>query len=259
MVGSARAPRGGRGQVAARGPRPHRRHRPQPRGHAAARDRVGARHALGEGGRRLHEEGPHARALPRDLRRQHAGRLVPLRRQRLGAPRARSEFGTRCEIKNLNSFRFVERAIKYEVARQIELIEGGGKVVQETRLYDPDRDETRSMRSKEEANDYRYFPDPDLLPLAIDEAFIEEVRARAAGAARCEGGALRARARAFRVRRRRADGEPRAGGLLRGGRGRLRRAEARGELGDGRSLRIPQSRRPRDRASPVRRPRSRAC
>jgi len=90
--------------------------------------------------------------------------------------RGRHEYGTRCEIKNLNSFRFVERAINYEVARQIELLEGGGSVVQETRLYDSDRNETRPMRSKEEANDYRYFPDPDLLPLALDEAFIEEVR-----------------------------------------------------------------------------------
>ena len=90
--------------------------------------------------------------------------------------KGRREYGTRCEIKNVNSFRFVERAINHEVARQIELIEGGGSVVQETRLYDPGRDETRSMRSKEEANDYRYFPDPDLLPLAIDESFIEEVR-----------------------------------------------------------------------------------
>ena len=90
--------------------------------------------------------------------------------------RGAQEFGTRCEIKNLNSFRFVERAINHEVERQVELIEGGGKVVQETRLYDPDRDETRSMRTKEEANDYRYFPDPDLLPLAIDEAFVDDVR-----------------------------------------------------------------------------------
>ncbi len=90
--------------------------------------------------------------------------------------KGRREYGTRCEIKNVNSFRFVERAINHEVARQIELIEGGGSVVQETRLYDPGRDETRSMRSKEEANDYRYFPDPDLLPLAIEESFIEEVR-----------------------------------------------------------------------------------
>ena len=92
-------------------------------------------------------------------------------------PKGQAKFGTRAEIKNLNSFRFVERAINYEVERQVELIEGGGKVVQETRLYDPDRGETRSMRSKEEANDYRYFPDPDLLPLAIGEELIESVRA----------------------------------------------------------------------------------
>src|SRR5271169_2040787 len=91
--------------------------------------------------------------------------------------RGREKFGTRAEIKNLNSFRFVEKAIQYEIARQIELIESGGTVVQETRLYDSDKDETRSMRSKEEANDYRYFPDPDLLPLEIDSAFIETVRA----------------------------------------------------------------------------------
>jgi aspartyl/glutamyl-tRNA(Asn/Gln) amidotransferase, B subunit len=91
-------------------------------------------------------------------------------------PVGQAEFGTRAEIKNLNSFRFVERAINYEIERQIELIEGGGKVVQETRLYDPDKGETRSMRSKEEANDYRYFPDPDLLPLVIDAATVEDVR-----------------------------------------------------------------------------------
>jgi aspartyl-tRNA(Asn)/glutamyl-tRNA(Gln) amidotransferase subunit B len=88
-----------------------------------------------------------------------------------------TKFGTRAEIKNLNSFRFVERAINYEVARQIELLEAGGSVVQETRLYDPDKGETRSMRSKEEANDYRYFPDPDLLPVVLDAAFIDAVRA----------------------------------------------------------------------------------
>jgi aspartyl-tRNA(Asn)/glutamyl-tRNA(Gln) amidotransferase subunit B len=93
--------------------------------------------------------------------------------RRAGAER----LGTRAEIKNLNSFRFVERAINYEVARQIELLESGGKVVQETRLYDPDKGETRSMRVKEEANDYRYFPDPDLLPVELDEAFIAAVRA----------------------------------------------------------------------------------
>jgi aspartyl-tRNA(Asn)/glutamyl-tRNA(Gln) amidotransferase subunit B len=92
-------------------------------------------------------------------------------------PRGEQKFGTRAEIKNLNSFRFVERAINYEVERQIELLESGGKVVQETRLYDPDKGETRPMRSKEEANDYRYFPDPDLLPVELDAAFIESVRA----------------------------------------------------------------------------------
>jgi aspartyl-tRNA(Asn)/glutamyl-tRNA(Gln) amidotransferase subunit B len=87
------------------------------------------------------------------------------------------KFGTRAEIKNLNSFRFVEKAINYEVERQIELLESGGKVKQETRLYDPDKGETRSMRSKEEANDYRYFPDPDLLPVLLDDAFVESIRA----------------------------------------------------------------------------------
>ena len=91
-------------------------------------------------------------------------------------PMGQAEFGTRCEIKNLNSFRFLERAIDYEVRRQIELIEDGGRVVQETRLYDPDRDETRSMRSKEDAHDYRYFPDPDLPPLLIEPGWIEQVR-----------------------------------------------------------------------------------
>jgi aspartyl-tRNA(Asn)/glutamyl-tRNA(Gln) amidotransferase subunit B len=88
-----------------------------------------------------------------------------------GAP-----LGTRCEIKNLNSFRFLEKAIEFEVKRQIEIIEDGGRIVQETRLYDSDRDETRSMRTKEEAHDYRYFPDPDLLPLVITEEWIDKIR-----------------------------------------------------------------------------------
>jgi len=92
-------------------------------------------------------------------------------------PLGQTEYGTRCEIKNLNSFRFLEEAINYEVRRQIELIEDGGKVVQETRLYDPDRKETRSMRSKEDAQDYRYFPDPDLPPLVIAQEWIERVKA----------------------------------------------------------------------------------
>ena len=92
-------------------------------------------------------------------------------------PAGQEKFGTRCEIKNLNSFRFLERAIEFEVRRQIELIEDGGTVVQETRLYDPDRDETRTMRTKEDAHDYRYFPDPDLLPLAVSEEWLDRVRA----------------------------------------------------------------------------------
>ncbi len=84
--------------------------------------------------------------------------------------------GTRAEIKNVNSFRFLERAINFEIERQIDLLEMGGEVVQETRLYDADLDETRSMRSKEEANDYRYFPDPDLLPVELSDEFIEQIR-----------------------------------------------------------------------------------
>ena len=91
-------------------------------------------------------------------------------------PMGQEAFGTRAEIKNLNSFRFIEKAIEYEVERQIDLIESGGEVVQETRLYDANRDETRSMRSKEEANDYRYFPCPDLLPVEISSALLTEVR-----------------------------------------------------------------------------------
>jgi aspartyl-tRNA(Asn)/glutamyl-tRNA(Gln) amidotransferase subunit B len=92
-------------------------------------------------------------------------------------PRGTDQLGTRAEIKNLNSFRFVEKAINYEVARQIELLQNGATVKQETRLYDADRGETRAMRSKEEANDYRYFPDPDLLPVELDEQYIDAVAA----------------------------------------------------------------------------------
>ena len=93
--------------------------------------------------------------------------------RRPGAP-----LGTRAEIKNLNSFRFLEHAIEFEAKRQIEILEDGGKIVQETRLYDPHKDETRSMRTKEEAHDYRYFPDPDLLPLVVSEKWIEEIQAK---------------------------------------------------------------------------------
>ena len=91
-------------------------------------------------------------------------------------PKGQEKFGTRAEIKNVNSFRFIEKAINHEIQRQIDLIEDGGEVVQETRLYDPNKDQTRSMRSKEEANDYRYFPCPDLLPVVLEESFIEQLR-----------------------------------------------------------------------------------
>ncbi|WP_306047024.1 Asp-tRNA(Asn)/Glu-tRNA(Gln) amidotransferase subunit GatB [Nioella sp. MMSF_3534] len=88
-----------------------------------------------------------------------------------------SHLGTRCEIKNMNSMRFIQAAIEYEARRQIKIVEGGGEVTQETRLYDPDKNETRSMRSKEEAHDYRYFPDPDLLPLEIEQAWVDDIAA----------------------------------------------------------------------------------
>ncbi len=91
-------------------------------------------------------------------------------------PRGQEALGTRTELKNLNSFRFVEKAINFEIERQIDVLEDGGDVIQETRLYDSDKDETRPMRSKEEANDYRYFPDPDLLPVEIDDEYVETVR-----------------------------------------------------------------------------------
>ncbi len=90
-----------------------------------------------------------------------------------GAP-----LGTRCEIKNVNSIRFIGQAIEYEARRQIEILEDGGKIEQETRLFDPDKGETRSMRNKEEAHDYRYFPDPDLLPLELTAAYVDDLAAQ---------------------------------------------------------------------------------
>ena len=113
--------------------------------------------------------------------------------------------GTRCEIKNMNSMRFIQAAIDYEARRQIAILEDGGTVVQETRLYDPDKNETRSMRSKEEAHDYRYFPDPDLLPLEIEQAWVDDIARHDAGTARRQEGALHGRLRPDRLRRERAD------------------------------------------------------
>jgi len=88
-----------------------------------------------------------------------------------------SHLGTRCEIKNMNSFRFIQQASEYEAMRQIEILEGGGEVDQETRLYDAEKGETRSMRSKEDAHDYRYFPDPDLLPLELEQSYVDKIKA----------------------------------------------------------------------------------
>lgn len=157
-------------------------------------------------------------------------------------------FGTRCEIKNLNSFRFLEEAINYEVRRQIELIEDGGTVVQETRLYDPDRKETRSMRSKEDAHDYRYFPDPDLLPLMIGADWVDAVR-HAAGAARHHGRALRIGLRPAPVRRQHPDRHQGHRRLLRGRGGRRRRGQRQGrrQLDHGRGGLEPEPRRAGDR------------
>ena len=109
-------------------------------------------------------------------------------------------YGTRCEIKNVNSVRYVMQAIEYEARRQVELIEEGGKVAQETRLYDVARGITRPMRSKEEAHDYRYFPDPDLLPLVLDPRLGRGAARRIAGTARCEEGAVRIGPRISRPR-----------------------------------------------------------
>ncbi len=158
--------------------------------------------------------------------------------------------GTRCEIKNLNSIRFIGQAIEHEAWRQIGVIEDGGTIEQETRLFDPVKGETRSMRSKEEAHDYRYFPDPDLLPLELAPSLVADLKARPAGTAGRQEGALHARLRAVRIRCRRAGGGARDGGILRGG-GRGGRDEARSEtrrqLGDQRARRAAEQGRQRHR------------
>jgi aspartyl/glutamyl-tRNA(Asn/Gln) amidotransferase B subunit len=110
------------------------------------------------------------------VRRQPGGRVVSLRRQRLHPPWGQKEFGTRAELKNINSFRFIKQAIEYEVERQAEILDEGGRVIQETRLFDSVSGTTRSMRGKEEAHDYRYFPDPDLVPLVVSREWVEQVR-----------------------------------------------------------------------------------
>ena len=155
-------------------------------------------------------------------------------------------FGTRCEIKNVNSIRFIGQAIEYEARRQIEILEEGGSIVQETRLFDAKTGETRSMRSKEEAHDYRYFPDPDLLPLELTQDYVDGARARSAGAARRQAGALHRRLWAKPLRRRRADRREGVGRLFRGG-GQGTRRQAGGELGGQRAVRTSQQGRPQHR------------
>ena len=167
-----------------------------------------------------------------------------------GAP-----LGTRCEIKNVNSIRFVGQAIEHEARRQIEIIEDGGKIEQETRLFDPDKGETRSMRSKEEAHDYRYFPDPDLLPLEFDQAYVDDAEGASAGIAGPEEGAVCLRARPVGLRRRRAGRREGARRLLRGG-GQGPRRQGRRQLGDQRADRPPEQGRQGDCDRPRSAPRS---
>ncbi len=177
-------------------PRPapdHELRRSQPLGRGADGDRLQARPALVRGGEGLSGEAAHHPALSRHLRRQHGAGQPARRRQRLRPQARASELGTRCEIKNVNSIRFIGQAIDVEARRQIDILEDGGKIDQETRLYDPGKGETRSMRSKEEAHDYRYFPDPDLLPLEFDDAFVAGLKQRAAGAAGRQEGPLHRR------------------------------------------------------------------
>jgi hypothetical protein len=184
-----------------------------PRRHAAAGDRDRARHALVRRSRGLCQGAAQDRHLDRHLRRQHAGRQfrcdanVSVRKP--GQP-----LGTRREIKNLNSFKFMQQAIDYEIRWQIEQIEDGRAIQQATVLFDPDTGETRAMRTKEDAADYRYFPDPDLPPLVIAER-VGGDHPRADGrAASRHGGALCAGLRPARVRRHHAHAKQGHGGLL---------------------------------------------
>ena len=189
-------------------------------------------------------------ALSRHLRRRHGeGQACAPTSTSRCASRA-SPLGTRCEIKNVNSIRFIGQAIEHEARRQIEIIEDGGTIDQETRLFDPDKGETRSMRSKEEAHDYRYFPDPDLLPLEFDQAYVDELEAASAGTA----GRRRRRASSPSTACRAYDAdvlvaEKALGRLFRGG-GQGPRRQGRRQLGDQRADRPPQQGRARASRTP---------
>ncbi len=156
--------------------------------------------------------------------------------------------GTRCEIKNMNSMRFIQQAIEVEARRQIAIVEGGGKVDQETRLYDPDKNETRSMRSKEEAHDYRYFPDPDLLPLEIEQAWVDEIAASLPELPDAKKARFMRDFGLSDYDASRSDRRCRQRRLFRGGRAGPRR-QAGGQLGDQRTVRPAEERRPRHRAT----------
>ena len=148
--------------------------RSQPRRRGPDGDRIEARSALLRAGQGLRREAAHHPALSRHLRWRHGERQPARGRERVGA---QARCAARCEIKNVNSIRFIGQAIEHEARRQIEILEDGGKIDQETRLFDPDKGETRSMRNKEEAHDYRYFPDPDLLPLELSARDVEDLAA----------------------------------------------------------------------------------
>ncbi len=156
------------------------------------------------------------------------------------------KLGTRCEIKNVNSIRFIGQAIEAEARRQIDIIEDGGAIDQETRLFDAAKGETRSMRSKEEAHDYRYFPDPDLLPLELTMEYVGELEKALPELPDEKKHRFMRAYRPLRLRRRRARRRARLGRLLRGG-GQGARRQARGELGDQRAVRAPQQGGARDR------------
>ena len=164
------------------------------------------------------------------------------------------KLGTRCEIKNVNSIRFIGQAIEVEARRQIDILEDGGKIDQETRLFDPGKGETRSMRSKEEAHDYRYFPDPDLLPLELTQDYVEQLKAKPAGAARREAGALHEGVRAFAPTTPTCSSPSAVGRLLRERRQGPRR-QSRRQLGHQRAVRPAEQGRQGDRGEPgVRQP-----
>ena len=179
----------------------------------------------GQAGAGLRLEAAHDPALSRHLRRRHGKGQPARRRQRLGAGNPARQLGTRCEIKNVNSIRFIGQAVEVEARRQIDIIEDGGTIDQETRLFDPQKGETRSMRSKEEAHDYRYFPDPDLLPLEFDQAFVDNLKAHLPELPDAKRAALHDSLRSVRLRRRRARRRTRKCGLFRS-RGRQVRTQS---------------------------------